>query len=396
LSGQLNYQFSDQAQRLDADDGAAWEVHDQALEMQRAGEDVVVLSIGDPDFRTPDPIIDNAVSHMKVGRTHYSPALGELNLRRAVADYEKRVSPHGCSIDEVAIFPGVTSAIYSVMSCLLNAGDTILIVDPQYVGYAPITQALNVEVDLVYATAETGFVIQLETILAGITQETRVVFLNTPANPTGAIIERDTLRELARVCQQKKIWLVCDEVYSMFTFDKPHVSLRTAAESLDYLVVIDGLSKSHAMSGWRVGWTVAPEKLTRHLGNFLAMSIFGCPQFIQDASAFALNNDEYYVSEMREKYRKRRDAVCERLKAMPKFRFHKPDAGMFVMIDIKAFGNDDAAFAKRLLESEKMSVLPGSAFGDSTRGHVRFSLVQPMEVLMEGCKRLEQFALGSD
>ena len=126
------------------------------------------------------------------------------------------------------------------------------------------------------------------------------------------------------------------------------------------------------------------------------MSIFGCPQFIQDASAFALNNDEYYVSEMREKYRKRRDAVCERLKAMPKFRFHKPDAGMFVMIDVKAFGNDDAAFAKRLLESEKMSVLPGSAFGDSTRGHVRFSLVQPMEVLMEGCKRLEQFALGSD
>ena len=111
MSSQLNYRFSDQAQRLDADDGAAWEVHDQALEMQRAGEDVVVLSIGDPDFRTPDPIIDNAVSHMKVGRTHYSPALGELNLRRAVADYEKRVSPHGCSIDEVAVFPGVTSCL---------------------------------------------------------------------------------------------------------------------------------------------------------------------------------------------------------------------------------------------------------------------------------------------
>jgi len=169
----LSYRFSDQAQRLDADDGAAWAVHDQALEMQRAGEDVVVLSIGDPDFRTPDPIVDNAVSHMRVGRTHYSPALGELNLRRAVADYE------------------------------------ILIVDPQYVGYAPITQALNVNVDLVYATADTGFVIQLETILAGITPDTRVVFINTPANPTGAIVERDTLRELARVCQQKKIWLGC-------------------------------------------------------------------------------------------------------------------------------------------------------------------------------------------
>jgi len=391
----MSYSFSDTAARINSDDGAAWAVHDKALQMQRAGEDVVVLSIGDPDFRTPDPIIDNAVSHMRVGRTHYSPALGELNLRRAVADYETRVSRHGCSVDEVAIFPGVTSAIYSVMSCLLNPQDTILIVDPQYVGYAPIMQALNVQVDLVHAYAEDGFVIQLDAIIKGITDKTKVIFLNTPANPTGAIIEPETLKQLAAICQQRKIWLVCDEVYSMFTFDKPHVSLRTAAEHPEYLVVIDGLSKSHAMSGWRMGWTVAPKALTEQLGNFLAMSIFGSPQFIQDASAFALNNDEYYVKEMRDEYRKRRDAVCERLLSMPKFRFHKPDAGMFVMIDVKAFGNDDKAFAERLLEAEKLSVLPGSAFGDSTAGHVRYSLVQPMNILMQGCDRLESFALAA-
>jgi len=392
----MNYRFSDTSHRLNTDEGDAWgAVHDQALEMQRAGEDVVVLSIGDPDFRTPDPIVDNAVSHMRVGRTHYSPALGELNLRRAVADYETRVSPHSCSIDEVAIFPGVTSAIYCVMSCLLNPKDTILIVDPQYVGYAPIMQALDVNVNLVSAQADNGFVIQLDALVDAITDETRVVFLNTPANPTGAIIEQTTLQELARICQQRDIWLVCDEVYSMFTFDKPHVSLRTAAERLDYLVVIDGLSKSHAMSGWRMGWTVAPQALTEHLGNFLAMSVFGCPQFVQDASAFALNNDEYYVKEMRDEYRKRRDAVCERLLSMPKFRFHKPDAGMFIMIDVKAFGNDDKAFAQRLLDAQRLSVLPGSAFGDSTTGHVRYSLVQPMDVLMEGCDRLERFAIDS-
>ena len=389
----MTYAFSEAAKRINTDDGAAWAVHDKALEMQRAGEDVVILSIGDPDFRTPEPIIDNAVSHMRVGRTHYSPALGEINLRRAVADYETRVSPHSCSIDEVAIFPGVTSAIYSVMSCLLNPKDNILIVDPQYVGYAPIMQMLDVNVDLVYARAEDGFVIQLDAIINGITDNTKVIFLNTPANPTGAIIDQETLKSLAKICQQRKIWLVCDEVYSMFTFDKPHVSLRTAADNPDYLVVIDGLSKSHAMSGWRMGWSVAPKALTEHLGNFLAMSVFGCPQFIQDASAFALNNDEYYVKEMRDEYRKRRDAVCERLASIPKLRFHKPDAGMFIMIDIKAFGNDDKAFAERLLESQKMSVLPGSAFGESTTGHVRYSLVQPMDILMQGCDRLEKFAL---
>lgn len=360
--------------------------------MQRSGEDVVVLSIGDPDFRTPEPIVDNAVSHMRVGRTHYSPALGELNLRRAVADYETRVSPHACSIDEVAIFPGVTSAIYSVMSCLLNAGESVLIVDPQYVGYEPIMSALNVEVELVYAEAEDNFVVNEETILRGISNKTRVIFLNTPANPTGAIIEQRTLSRLAKVCQQRGIWLVCDEVYSMFTFDKPHVSLRTAADNLEYLIVIDGLSKSHAMSGWRMGWTVAPPALTKHLGNFLAMSVFGCPQFIQDASAFALNNDEYYVRDMKEKYRKRRDAVCERLSKIRGCVAHKPDAGMFVMVDIRAYFEDDKQFAQTLLDTQKVSLLPGSAFGKSTTGHVRFSLVQPMEILMEGCDRLERFA----
>jgi len=390
----MDYQFSHLTERLDTSDSQAWEVHDRALELQRAGEDVVVLSIGDPDFRTPEPIVDNAVSHMRVGRTHYSPALGELNLRRAVADYESRVSPHGCSIDEVAIHPGVTASIFAVMSCLLNSGDGVVIVDPQYVGYAPIMNALNADVTLVTAKADNGFVIDVDTVMSGVRDNTRVIFLNTPANPTGAIIGSETLARLASWCQQNKVWLVCDEVYSMFTYDKPHVSLRTAASSLDYLVVVDGLSKSHAMSGWRVGWSVAPPELTRHIANFSAMSVFGCPQFIQDASAFALNNDEYYVREMREKYRSRRDAVCKQLAASNALHCHKPDAGMFLMIDVRAINEDDNRFATDLLDAEKVSVLPGSAFGEATRGHVRFSLVQPMDVLLEGCSRMIRFAAG--
>ena len=135
--------FSHLAQRLDSRSADAWQVHEQAMQMKQRGEDVVILSIGDPDFRTPDPIIDNAVSHMRVGRTHYSPALGELSLRRAVADYETRISPHVCSADQVSVFPGATSAIFSVLSCLLDAGDEIMVTDPWYVGYEPIMKALD-------------------------------------------------------------------------------------------------------------------------------------------------------------------------------------------------------------------------------------------------------------
>lgn len=386
-----NSRFSKLTDRLAGSEDGAWGVHNDALEMQRRGEDVVVLSIGDPDFRTPEPIVDNAVSHLKVGRTHYSPALGELGLRRAVADYENRVSPHHCSIDEVSIYAGVTAGIFAVMNCLLDPGDAVVLVDPMYVGYEPIFKALQAEMQVVAAEARNGFVFEVDAIKKAVTDKTKVVFINTPANPTGAIVPRDVLAELAEFCQSRGIWLVCDEVYSMFCFEKAHISLRTAAEKLDYLVVIDGLSKSHAMSGWRMGWVVAPADLTEHLGNFSAMSIFGCPQFIQDASAFALNNDEYYVKEMRDEYKQRRDVVCERLLKMPGIRFNKPDAGMFIMIDVSDYCADDKVFARQLLDSQRMSLLPGSAFGESTSGHVRFSLVKPLDVLTEGCDRLEKF-----
>lgn len=388
--------YSELAQRLDGDVNArAWAVHERALELQRQGDDVVLLSIGDPDFRTPDPIIDNAVSHMRVGRTHYSPALGELNLRRAVADYETRVSPFACSADNVAIFPGVTNAIYSVLACLLNPGDGVVIVEPQYVGYPPITNGLQLDVQLATAKSENAFVPTFDDIVGSINDNTRLVFLNTPANPTGAIIKKSTLRAVADHCLQRNIWLLCDEVYSMFTYEKQHVSLRSAAECLDNVIVIDGLSKSHAMSGWRMGWAVAPKSLIHHLGNFSTMSMFGCPQFIQDAAAFALNNDEYYVKEMCDRYAKRRDAVCKRLDAIAGLGYLRPEAGMFVMVDVRKHCEDDTEFAAKLLDAQGVSVLPGSAFGQATAGHVRLSLVQTMDVLMDGCSRLQRFCTAN-
>ncbi len=384
--------FSQLAERLHNEESSGWNVHRRALEKQRNGEDVVLLSVGDPDFRTPDPIIDNAVSHMRVGRTHYSPALGELNFRRAVADYETRTSPHRCSPEEVAIFPGGTAAIYAVMSCLLDPGDEIVIPDPMYVGYPGIMQALNATIVPVATDPASNFLPDLERIKAAVTSRTKVVFVNTPGNPTGTIIDKQTLQGLAAFCYDRGLWLVCDEVYSMFTFDKPHISLRASAERLDNLVMIDGLSKSHAMSGWRMGWVVGPIGLMQHLENYATTSLFGCPQFIQDAAAFALSNDEYYVREMRDEYKKRRDYVVAQINQIPGLSCHRPEAGMFVIIDVSSFDSDDIRFAEQLLDAENVSVVPGSAFGSSTRGHIRLSLVQPLHTLKEGCARLANFA----
>jgi len=192
--------YSDVAARLAQQDSGAWEVHDRALEMERAGEDVILLSVGDPDFRTPEPIIDNAVSHLRVGRTHYSPRLGEMKLRRAVADLETQSCRHPCSSAEVAIFPGATNAIHAVMSCLLNAGDEVVIPEPMYVGYPSIMATIDARVVEVPLDVEAGFALDIDAIKNAVTERTRVVFINTPGNPTGTILRGSELAELADFC----------------------------------------------------------------------------------------------------------------------------------------------------------------------------------------------------
>ena len=383
--------FSRLTERLIAAENDGWEIHTRALAMQREGADVILLSVGDPDFRTPEPIIDNAVSYLRVGRTHYSPSLGEIKLRRAVADLETATSPHPCSVDEVAIFPGATAAIHAVMSSLLDPGDEVLIPEPMYVGYTPIMRAVDARVKTVALRAEEGFQLDLGAIRAAVSDATRALFINTPGNPTGAIIPRGQLRELAAFCRERQLWLVCDEVYSMFVYEGRHCSARASAENLDNVVMIDGLSKSHAMSGWRMGWVVAPPAVVAALGHFAGATLFGSPQFIQDASAFALENDQEYVARMREEYRQRRDFVLQELDAVEALRCTRPRAGMFIMCDVSATGMDGRDFAARLLEEAGVSVIPGDAFGPSAADYVRIGLATNRGELRRACQRLRDF-----
>lgn len=383
--------YSRLADRMSADDSEVWEVHDRALAMQREGSDVILLSVGDPDFRTPEPIVDNAVSHLRVGRTHYSPALGEIKFRRAIADLETQTSPYPCDVNEVAVFPGATAAIFAVLSCLLDAGDEIVIPEPMYVGYTPILNALNPALKTVPLDGSRGFALDIEGVKAAISERTRVLFINTPGNPTGTIIPASVIRDLAAYCRERGIWLVCDEVYSMFCYEGKHTSARASAEAIDNVVMIDGLSKSHAMSGWRMGWVVAPPSLIERLGGFAGATLFGCPQFIQDASAFALENDQRYVKEMRDEYRQRRDEVLQRLQKLDQLACSRPHAGMFVMCDVSGTGMDGKEFANRLLEEQCVSVIPGIAFGPSAANFVRMGLAQDVTTLKRACMRIRDF-----
>jgi arginine:pyruvate transaminase len=383
--------YSKLSNRLSGQEAGAWDVHDRALAMEREGQDVILLCVGDPDFQTPQPIIDNAVSYMRVGRTHYSPTLGEIKLRRAVADLETQTTSHPCTADEVAIFPGATNALHAVMSCLLDPGDEVIVPEPMYVGYPSIMASIDAVLVPVPLVVEDDFALDMAAIKAAVTERTRVVFVNTPGNPTGSIISGAELADLAEFCRQQNLWLVCDEVYSMFTYEGRHRSLRSSVDHLENLVMVDGLSKSHAMSGWRVGWVVAPKTLISRLGEYAGATLFGCPQFIQDASAFALENDQEYVQNMRKEYRHRRDLVLKRLEKLQGLHCHRPRAGMFVMCDVGGTGMTGNEFANRLLDAEKVSVVPGEAFGPTAASCVRIGLAQPPHVLKSACKRIKRF-----
>jgi len=383
--------FSRASDRMAVDTSTVWGVHDSACALQAAGEDIILFSIGDPDLPTLDFIVEHAIDSLKAGRTHYSPGAGEKNLRQAIADIETGASGKITSIDQIVVHPGGTNAIFTTLSCLLDEEDDIVIPAPMYVGYQGLLGALGANVVHVPLDTANNFALDVEAVKKAFTANTRVLFINTPGNPCGNIVSEAQLRELAAFCLERDAWIVCDEVYSMITFGQRHVSLLNAADTLENVIVIDALSKSHAMTGWRMGWTVSSESTAKRILDFGSGTIFGCCQFVQDAAAFALNNDEEYTRSIADEYRVRRDYALERIGRIPGLSANVPDAGMFVMMNVGQVQSDGLQFATGLLEHSGVSVLPGAAFGEIVRHFVRLSLTHPVHVMSKAFDRIERY-----
>lgn len=383
--------FSRKIDRMNVDTSAVWGVHDRAVSLKASGEDIILFSIGDPDLATLEITVNHAIDSLKAGRTHYSPGAGETELRQVIADIESRVSGKSTDIDQIVIHPGGTNAIYTTLSCLLNEGEDIVIPSPMYVGYQGLLAATGANVVHVPLDATDNFSLDVTAVKRAITPDTRVLFLNTPGNPGGNIISEEQLRELASFCLEREVWIVCDEVYSMITFREQHISLLKAAATLENVIVIDALSKSHSMTGWRMGWTVSSRETASRILDYASGTIFGCCQFVQDAAAFALKNDEEYMRAIADEYRVRRDYALERIARIPNLDSNKPDAGMFIMMDVSAVEPDGLSFATGLLEQTGVSVLPGIAFGETTRQFVRLSLTHPVHMMSKAFDRIERY-----
>lgn len=380
--------YSALTQRIAGDGAAAWQIHDRALQLREQGVDVLLLSIGDPDFDTPEPIVQAAVASLVAGDTHYPPVRGTQGLRESIARRHYQRSGQDVSAEHVVVFPGAQCAVYSVAQCLLDPGDEVIVAEPMYVTYEGVFGAIGARVVPVAVRPENGFRVDPADIAMLITPKTRAIVLNSPNNPSGASLSLMIWQEIASLCIRYDLWLISDEVYSDLLYEGRHISPASLPGMTERTATINSLSKSHAMSGWRVGWSIGPKRLADHLEHLSMCMLFGIPEFIQNASQLALDEHLPEVAKMREEYRLRRDLVCTALNHCPGLRAIRPDGGMFVMVDVRQTGLSAQHFAERLLEGYGVSVLAGEAFGPSAAGHIRIGLVVDQPRLADACRRI--------
>jgi arginine:pyruvate transaminase len=369
---------------------SGWEVHFAAWKRKEAGEPIIVLSVGDHDFDTPSETVEACVAAVRAGHHHYTQLPGVPRLREAMAKISTRCTGVETSAAEVLVTPGGQLALYAAVQGTLDRGDHAVVVAPYYATYPGTFRAAEADFTVVEAEAADGFQPRAEAIEAALKPNTKAILINTPNNPTGAVYSRESLEAIAKLCVEHDLWLLSDEVYWTLGGGH-HVSPRALPGMAERTLVINSMSKSHGMTGWRMGWLTGFESMIALLVSLNLVTTYGLTGFIQEAAAEALEND-YGVKEIADTYNGRRKVFLDAIKGLNDITVRGSEGGMYVMLDISAVEPDDEKFAWAFLDAENVSVMPGSSFGDAAAGHIRISLCQPDDVLLEAATRLRRFA----
>jgi arginine:pyruvate transaminase len=294
--------------------------------------------------------------------------------------------------DQFVWVPGTQSALYLLLTALVETGDEVLVPDPCYATYHGLVRATGAQIVPVALRAEEGFRLQAADVARAVTPATRAIFLNSPHNPTGAVLTREDIRAIGAVARAHDLWIVSDEVYESLVFAGPFASPFDDPELADRTVVASSLSKSHAAPGFRAGWCAGSPAFISRLLPLAETMLFGSQPFIADMAVEALSREFAITAQMRDDYARRALLVADTLAGAPGLRVHPPQAGMFVMLSVDGLGLDGEAFASRLLEEEQVAVMPGAAFGEAAAGMVRLSVTVPDATLAQGCQRLAALA----
>ncbi len=356
-------------------------------------KDAISLGVGEPDFDTPWHIREEGIYSLERGRTYYTSNSGLKELREEIARYLERKNNLKYDINhEIMITVGGSEAIDIAMRAMINPGDEVIIPQPSYVSYLPCVQLTHGVPVIINLKEEDEFRLTADELRAAITDKTKILVMPFPNNPTGAIMTREDLEEIAKICVEKDIFVISDEIYSELTYgDAKHVSIAEFDGMRERTIVINGFSKAYAMTGWRLGYAAGPELILSQMLKIHQFCIMCAPTTSQYAAVEALKNGDEDVERMTEQYNMRRRFLLEELKSMG-IECFEPLGAFYIFPNIKKFGMTSEEFATNLLKEQKLAVVPGTAFGDCGEGFIRISYAYSMEQLKVALERIRAFA----
>ena len=354
-------------------------------------KDAISLGVGEPDFDTPWFIRDEGIYSLERGRTFYTSNAGLKELREEISNYIKRKQGITyCADNEIVVTVGGSEAIDIGLRAVINPQDEVIIPQPSYVSYEPCAILAGAKPVIINLRAENEFRLQCEELLNAITDKTKVLILPYPNNPTGAIMERDNLEQIAQIVKEKDILVMSDEIYSELTYKDKHVSIAAIEGMKERTILINGFSKAYAMTGWRLGYACGPADIIAQMTKIHQFAIMCAPTTSQYAAVQALKKGDEEVTKMRQSYNQRRRFLMEAFKEMGLECF-EPYGAFYVFPCIKEFNMTSEEFATKLLMEEKVAVVPGTAFGDCGEGYLRISYAYSLENLKIALQRIKNF-----
>ncbi len=370
----------------------AFEVLSRARALERSGRSVVHLEIGEPDFDTPAHVVDAAVDALRRGYTHYTPAPGIPELREAVARAVSRTRRIPVDASEVVVTPGGKPVMAFTVLALVDPGDEVVYPDPGFPIYESLVRWVGAVPKPIRLREDRAFRPDPEELASQVGPRTKLVIVNSPHNPCGSVLSREELEVVAEACLRYGAWVLSDEIYSRILYDAEHHSIASLPGMRERTVILDGFSKTYAMTGWRLGYGVMPRSLAEVVARF-AVNVYSCPAaFAQMAGIAALEGPQESVEAMVAEFRRRRDRVVAGLNAIPGVRCVLPQGAFYAFPNVSELDPDGRAFARYLLEEAGVAVLAGTAFGQAGRGYLRISYATSLENLEEALRRIEAAA----
>jgi len=380
-------QYTERISRLESE--GAFAVLAKAKKMEAEGKSVIHLQIGEPDFDTPKNICDAGIKAIRDGYTHYSPSGGIPDVKKVVAEHVSKSRGINVTQDNIIIMPGCKPLIFAALISLINEGDEVIVPNPGYPTYRSVTNFLGAKPVPIQLREDNDFRFRLDDLKSLITNKTKMLVLNSPENPTGGILTNEDLEGIYELANKHDLWILSDEIYSQIVYDVEFQSITSVPGAIDRTIIVDGMSKTYAMTGWRLGYGVMPKKLADYMFTLAINNFSSTATFSQYAMAEALNGPQDDVEKMNTEFRRRRDVIVDGLNSIDGITCLKPEGAFYVFPNITGTGLTSDRFADVMLEEAGVACLAGTAFGKFGEGYVRFSYANSVQNIQEALKRIQ-------